>query len=237
METLRLAATGDVHSAEPLRAHLVSSFATLAEDADLLVIAGDLTTHGLPEQAQVLADACRSSGVPCFAVLGNHDYHSGKSAEVRQVLERGGVTVLDGGHAICQIGDVEVGVVGTKGFVGGFAGAELPDFGEPLLRDVYRETTREVEALERGLEAVAGCQRVVAVLHYAPTPDTLVGEPEAIWAFLGSSRLAAPIGAHRPHIVVHGHAHHGVARGMIGSVPVHNVAVQVTGRPYVVFDL
>jgi Icc-related predicted phosphoesterase len=237
MDPVRLAATGDVHCVDPLRDHLVSAFADLAEHADLLVIAGDLTTHGLPEQARVLTDACGSLQIPCFVVLGNHDYHSGCADQVREVLEAGGVIVLDGDHAVCQINGLEIGVVGTKGFVGGFAGAELPDFGEQLLRDVYRETTREVEALERSLEAVAGCQRVVVILHYAPIADTLVGEPEAIWAFLGSSRLAAPIGAHRPHIVVHGHAHHGAPRGQIGSVPVHNVSVQVTGQPYVLFEL
>jgi len=237
MDPVRLAATGDVHCVEPLRDHLVSSFADLRDRADLLVIAGDLTTHGLPEQAGVLADACRSCGIPCFVVLGNHDYHSGCADQVSEVLEAAGVTVLNGEHAICRVNGIDVGVVGTKGFVGGFAGAELPDFGEPLLRDVYRETTREVEALERGLEAVAGCQRIVVILHYAPVTDTLVGEPEAIWAFLGSSRLAAPIGAHRPHIVVHGHAHHGAPCGRIGSVPVHNVSVQVTGDPYVLFEL
>lgn len=237
MQPIRLAATGDVHCAEPLREHVVSSFSTLRERADLLVLAGDLTTHGLPEQADVLAEACRAAQVPCFAVLGNHDYHSGCAEQVRAVLERSGVTVLDRDHAIACVNGVELGIVGTKGFVGGFAGAELPDFGEKLLRDVYGETSREVEALELGLEAVAGCQRVVVVLHYAPVADTLVGEPEMIWAFLGSGRLAAPIGAHRPDIVVHGHAHHGVATGAIGTVPVHNVAVHVTGEPYVVFEL
>lgn len=237
MELIRLAATGDVHCAEPLREHVVSAFAGLRERADLLVLAGDLTTHGLPDQADVLADACRAAAIPCFAVLGNHDYHSGCADEVRRVLEGAGVTVLDRSHAIACVRGVEIGVVGTKGFVGGFAGAELPDFGERLLREVYRETSLEVQGLEEGLEAVAGCHRVVVVLHYAPVTDTLVGEPEAIWAFLGSGRLAAPIGAHRPDIVVHGHAHHGVPRGAIGSVPVHNVAVHVTGEPYVVFEL
>jgi Icc-related predicted phosphoesterase len=237
MEPIRLAATGDVHCAEPLREHVVRAFSGLREEADLLVLAGDLTTHGLPEQAEVLADACTAAGIPCFAVLGNHDYHSGRADEVRAVLERAGVVVLDRDHAITCVNGVEIGVVGTKGFVGGFAGAELPDFGERLLREVYRETSREVEALETGLEAVSGCQRVVVVLHYAPVADTLVGEPETIWAFLGSGRLAGPLGAHRPDVVVHGHAHHGVATGSIGSVPVYNVAVHVTGAPYVVLGV
>jgi Icc-related predicted phosphoesterase len=94
-----------------------------------------------------------------------------------------------------------IGVVGTKGFVGGFPGAEIADFGERLLREVYAETTRQVDALEEGLEAIAGCERRLVLLHYAPLSDTLVGEPEGIWAFLGSGRLAGPIGAHRPDAV------------------------------------
>jgi hypothetical protein len=128
---------------------------------------------------------------------------------------------------VLETADMQVGVVGTKGFVGGFPGAEIADFGERLLREVYAETSRQVEALEAGLEAVAGCERRLVLLHYAPVSDTLVGEPEGIWAFLGSGRLAGPIGAHRPEAVFHGHAHHGRPRGAIGSVPVYNVARHV----------
>jgi Icc-related predicted phosphoesterase len=234
---IRVAAVADIHAAEPLRERLTRAFATIDEASDLVLLAGDLTTHGLPEQASVLADACRALDVPVLAVLGNHDHHSSRCDDVAAALEDGGITVLDRGHAIVEIGEVEVGIVGTKGFVGGFPGAEIADFGEPVLREVYRETTLEVEALERGLEAVAGCHKSVVLLHYAPTAETLVGEPEPIWAFLGSGRLAAPIGMHRPDLVVHGHAHHGTARGSIGEVPVYNVAVQVTGQDFVVFDL
>ena len=132
---------------------------------------------------------------------------------------------------------MQVGVVGTKGFVGGFAGAEIADFGERLLRDVYAETTRQVAALEAGLEAVAGCDRRLVLLHYAPVTETLVGEPEGIWAFLGSGRLAAPIGAHRPDVVFHGHAHHGAPYGAIGTVPVHNVARQVLDGDFLLLRL
>jgi Icc-related predicted phosphoesterase len=153
------------------------------------------------------------------------------------VLEDAGITVLQRSYTVHQVGGLELGVVGGKGFVGGFPGAELPDFGEPLLREVYAETTREVEALEQGLEAVAGCHRVIVLLHYAPIPETLVGEPETIWAFLGSSRLAAPIGAHRPDLVLHGHAHRGSLEGQLGPVPVRNVAVHVLGKDFEIFEL
>ena len=234
---IRVAAAGDLHCAEPLRERITRAFAALPERADLVLLAGDLTTHGRPDEAQVLADACRDLEIPVVAVLGNHDHHSGRAAEVADVLEAAGIRVLDRGCVILEIGETEVGIVGVKGFVGGFPGAEIPDFGEPLLRDIYRETKLEVEALERGLEAVAGCHRTVVLMHYAPITDTLVGEPELIWAFLGSGRLAAPIGMHRPDLVVHGHAHHGTASGTIGEVPVRNVAVHVTGEEFAYLHL
>ena len=234
---IRVAAAGDIHSAEPLREHIERSFAALAGEADLVLLAGDLTTHGLPEQAAVLADACAPLSVPIVAVLGNHDHHSGRADEIVQVLEETGVRMLDREHVVLELGGVEVGIVGVKGFVGGFPGAEIPDFGERLLRDIYNETSLEVDALQRGLEAIAGCHRSVVLMHYAPITETLVGEPEQIWAFLGSGRLAAPIGMHRPDLVVHGHAHHGAPAGSIGEVPVRNVAVHVTGQDFLTLEL
>jgi len=234
---IRIAAAGDIHAGEPLRERTERAFSGIAEQADLVLLAGDLTTHGLPEQAAVLADACRPLQIPVVAVLGNHDHHSGFAEEIADVLAAAGVTVLDRSHVILELGDVEVGIAGTKGFVGGFPGAEIADFGEPALRQVYGETTLEVEALERSLEEIAGCHKTIVLLHYAPVEGTLVGEPETIWAFLGSGRLAGPIGAHRPDLVVHGHAHHGTPRAAIGEVPVHNVAVQVTGEDFVLLEI
>jgi uncharacterized protein len=234
---IRIAAAGDIHCSEPLREHIARAFAEVASHADLVLLAGDLTTHGEPEQAAVLADACRPLTIPVLAVLGNHDYHANRCEEVCAVLAEGGIHVLQREFEIHEVDGIEVGVVGAKGFVGGFPGAELPDFGEPLLRDVYHETTREVDAIEAGLEAIAGCHRRIVLLHYAPIPETLVGEPETIWAFLGSSRLAAPIGAHRPDLVLHGHAHRGTFAASLGPVPVRNVAVAVTGKDFELFQL
>ena len=234
---VRIAAAGDIHCSEPLREHIAQAMQDAAAEADLVLLAGDLTTHGEPGQAAVLADACRGLDVPVLAVLGNHDFHANRGEEVCAALADGGVRVLQRETAIHEVDGVEVGVVGAKGFVGGFPGAELPDFGEPLLREVYAETTREVDAIEAGLEAIAGCHLRIVLLHYAPIPETLVGEPETIWAFLGSSRLAAPIGAHRPDLVLHGHAHRGSFAGELGPVPVRNVAVAVTGQDFVRFEL
>ena len=236
-ETIRVAAAADIHCAEPLRERIVRAFADLEGKADIVLLAGDLTTHGEPAEASVLADACRGLELPVYAVLGNHDYHVNRCDEVIAVLEEAGVKVLQRGYAVHDVRGLELGIVGAKGFVGGFPGAELPDFGEPLLREVYAETTREVEAIEAGLEQVSGCHRRVVLLHYAPIPETLVGEPETIWAFLGSSRLAQPIGAHRPDLVLHGHAHRGTFAGELGPVPVRNVAVHVLGKDFELFDL
>ena len=129
-----------MHCAEPLRERITHAFAALQGQVDVVLLAGDLTTHGEPEQAAVLADACRPLELPVYAVLGNHDYHANRCDEVVQVLEGAGIHVLQRDHAVHEVGGLELGIVGVKGFVGGFPGAELPDFGEPLLREVYAET-------------------------------------------------------------------------------------------------
>jgi Icc-related predicted phosphoesterase len=234
---VRIAAAGDVHASEATRSRIEESFGTVEREADLILLAGDLTTHGEPEQAHVLADACRELRIPVCAVLGNHDLHSGFGEEVAAVLTSAGVHMLERRSIVLELGGQEVGIVGTKGFVGGFTGSQLPDFGEPLLRRVYAETSREVEAIRRGLQEVAHCPIRIVLLHYAPTSDTLHGEPEGIWTYLGSDRLATPIAEYRPDVVLHGHAHSGSFEGAIGGVPVYNVAVHVTGRDFYVFEL
>jgi hypothetical protein len=128
-------------------------------------------------------------------------------------------------------------MTGTKGFIGGFPDSALPDFGEPLLRQVYAETTAEVSALEEGLQAIADCPLRVVLLHYAPTATTLEGEPKGILAFLGSDRLARPVSEHIPDLVLHGHGHAGSFEGFSGKVPVYNVSIPVIGRDFWVFEL
>jgi len=233
---LRIAAAGDVHVSQAVRGRVEAAFGRLAGTADLVLLAGDLTTHGEPEQAAVLAEICRPLEMPIFAVLGNHDWHCGRGEEVAAALAEGEVRVLEREAATCRVHDLEVGVVGVKGFVGGFDGSFLPDFGEPLLREVYAECGRETDALDRGLEAVAECDLRIALLHYAPTPATLQGEPPGIFAFLGSGRLAEPISRHRPDLVLHGHAHAGTVEGTIEGVPVFNVSVPVIKRDFRLFE-
>jgi uncharacterized protein len=229
---IRVAAAGDIHASPDRESELQETFAGLGGQADILLLAGDLTTYGELEEAEVLASACRGLELPVFAVLGNHDWHSGRQEEIVMALEAAGVQVLDRGWIVVDLDGTRVGIVGTKGFVGGFPDSELPDFGEPLLRRIYAETTEEVDALGRGLEAVAACPLRIVLLHYAPTSTTLEGEPRSIWAFLGSDRLGRPIAEHTPDLVVHGHGHAGTFEGFIGAVPVYNVAVPVIGRDF-----
>jgi Icc-related predicted phosphoesterase len=237
MRTLKIAAAGDIHANEIVADPLRESFERVAGEADAIMLAGDLTADGEPEEAEILAAVCRPLDIPVFAVLGNHDSHLDKQDEIAEVLRRAGVRILCRESAVCEVGGVEVGVVGTKGFVGGFTGSALPDFGEPLLRQVYAETTEEARAIGRGLRKVAHCALRIVLLHYAPIEETIAGEPPGIHAFLGSSRLANPIQEYRPDIVLHGHAHAGTFKGQIGDVPVYNVAVHVTGRDFWIFDL
>jgi Icc-related predicted phosphoesterase len=235
---VRIAAAGDVHCGEGTdTAALAAGFADAAARADVILLAGDLTTHGEPDNAALLVDACRDLDVPVVCVLGNHDHHSGRGDEVAEVLREGGIEVLDRSHRILDVDGTHLGIAGVKGFVGGFSGSHLPDFGEPLLRQVYAEGMQEVAALDEALKAVALCPLRVALMHYAPTTDTLVGERETIWTFLGTDRLAVPIREHCPDVVLHGHAHAGTFEGRIGEVPVHNVAVPLMGQPFWVFEL
>jgi Icc-related predicted phosphoesterase len=234
---IRVAAAGDIHAGGPGDERLARAFAEVEREADLILLAGDLTLHGELEEARSLAGVVQGIEKPIVAVLGNHDWHADRSDEVVAVLREAGIHMLDRDSTVLEVAGTKVGVVGVKGFVGGFPDSELPDFGEPSLRRVYAETTQEVDALRRGLEAIASCPIRIALLHYSPTTTTLAGEPRVIWAFLGSDRLAAPIAEHRPDLVLHGHGHLGTFEGFIGAVPVYNVAQPVMGKDFWVFEL
>jgi Icc-related predicted phosphoesterase len=234
---VKVAAAGDIHAGGPGDERLAGVFADAARDADLILLAGDLTLHGEPGETAALVEAVRGIETPVFAVLGNHDWHANRPEEVTARLGEAGIGMLDKESAILEVGETSVGIAGAKGFVGGFPDSALPDFGEPSLRRVYAETTEEVEGLARALEEIASCDVRIVLLHYAPTSATLDGEPPGIWAFLGSDRLAAPIAQHRPQIVLHGHGHLGTFKGQIGAVPVYNVAQPVIGKDFELFEL
>jgi uncharacterized protein len=233
---ITIAAAGDIHCSEEERVRLQAAFAEADRRADVILLAGDLTTYGEPEQAAVLADVTREIGTPIFAVLGNHDWHADRHEELAATLRDGGIRLLERSAEVCTVEGVEIGIAGTKGFVGGFSDSLLPDFGEPLLRRLYAETSAEVAALDRALKAIRDCAVRIVLLHYAPTTTTIEGEREAIWAFLGSERLAGPIAEHRPDAVFHGHGHGGTFAGAVGDIPVFNVGAAVPVRDFWLFE-
>ena len=237
---IRVAAVGDVHfgsdSAGSMRPHL----ADIAERADLFLLAGDLTRHGTPEEAAVLAEELRGLPLPMLAVLGNHDYHSDQEKAVTEVLEDAGVRVLEGEGAVVDVGGTPVGVAGVKGFGGGFAGACGSDFGEPVMKAFVHHTKEAADRLGAVLDDLAarGVQRRVALMHYAPTDGTLLGERPEIYPFLGSYLLGEAVDRAGADVVIHGHAHGGTEKGFTpGGIRVRNVARPVINRAYNVYCL
>jgi Icc-related predicted phosphoesterase len=229
---IRLAAVGDIHVGEDSRGRLRPGFETLRENADVLLLAGDLTRCGSPSEAQVLVDELSGAGVPVVAVLGNHDHHAGRVKDLMAVLRAGGVTVLEGASTVVEVDGCRVGIAGTKGFGGGFAGACGSDFGEPEMKAFVGHTKALAQRLHDSLASLDTDYRV-ALLHYAPVPDTLAGERLEIFPFLGSYLLAEAIDSAGCDLVLHGHAHGGTEKGVTaGGVHVRNVAQPVIRQAY-----
>jgi Icc-related predicted phosphoesterase len=221
--TVRVAVIGDLHFDVHARGTLADLFERVNREAEVLALVGDLTTHGEPEQMEAFVRELEAVQVPVVTVLGNHDHEAGHADALTAMLSDAGVTVLDGDSAVIK----GVGFTGVKGFAGGFGRAALGPFGERLIKDFVREAVDEALKLERGLHELRTPSRLV-LLHYSPIIDTLAGEPEQIYAFLGSSRLLDPIDRVGADVVFHGHAHHGSYRGRTpGGVPVYNVAIHV----------
>ncbi|MFN2443797.1 MAG: metallophosphoesterase [Thermoanaerobaculia bacterium] len=226
---LKLAAVGDLHCGKGSRSDLRELFSRASAEADVLLLAGDLTNYGTPEEFETLARELEGRGrTQTLAVLGNHDFETDQQDEGRKILEQAGVTILDG-EAIEIAG---VGFAGVKGFVGGFGRRELTPWGESSLKRLVQETVQEALKLEQALSRLRTEQRVV-LLHYAPIQATIQGEPLEIAPFLGSSRLEEPIDRYRASVVFHGHAHHGSPEGRTkGMVPVYNVAMSLLRETY-----
>jgi Icc-related predicted phosphoesterase len=208
------------------------------EEADVLVIAGDLTNYGKPEEMHSLLNALVRLRIPIIAVLGNHDYESGQEQELMRMMTTEGIKVLDGSSYERD----GVGFAGTKGFVGGFGRGVLTAFGEKEIKSFVQASIDETMKLERALSMLR-TEKIVIVTHYAPISETVKGEPVEIWPYLGSSRLAEVIDRHGAALAVHGHAHHGQPNGKTtAGVPVHNVALsllmaQEPAKPYRVFEI
>jgi Icc-related predicted phosphoesterase len=237
---VRVAAVGDLHVGPDSAGHLAPCFEQLAGCADLLLLAGDLTRVGRAEEAEVLAAELASATVPIVAVLGNHDYHTDQADRVAARLAEASVQVLEGEACVVPVNDVRVGIAGVKGFGGGFAGRCGSDFGEPEMKAFINHTVEVSGTLERALAALTTMEADirVALLHYAPVPDTCRGEPLEIFPFLGSYLLAEAIDRTGADVVFHGHAHRGNERGMTpAGVRVRNVAQPVIGAPFHVYSL
>jgi Icc-related predicted phosphoesterase len=233
---IRVAAVGDVHYDRNSRNRLRAGFETLTGRADLLLIAGDLTQHGTVEEARALAEDLRGLAVPVLSVLGNHDYHSGQEKQITELLRDSGVTVLEGEGAELRIRDHSVGVMGLKGFGGGFAGACVTEFGEREMKAFAHHGRVQADLLRRGLESLDTDYRF-ALTHFAPIEGTLLGEKREIFPFLGSYLLGEAIDAAQCDGAFHGHAHHGLEKGTTpGGVPVRNVAQMVIRHAYNIYS-
>lgn len=234
---IRVAAIADMHFSETSGGSLRRYWSAINEAADILLIAGDLTTHGEPEQAMVLVEELAVVHVPIVLVLGNHEYQGGKEAELRRRLEARKLTVLEGERIELQINGHRLAVAGTKGFGGGFAGACGTAFGEPEMKAFVRHTERLAGVLEAEL-AGSTAEFRVALTHYSPIKETVMGERLEIFPFLGSYLLAEAIDRAGADLVVHGHAHHGTHKGVTSrGIPVRNVAMPMLRAPYVLFHL
>jgi Icc-related predicted phosphoesterase len=223
----RIAAVADIHYSKTSKGKLRDLFVNATANADVLVIAGDLTEYGSPEEAAVLAEDLRANvRIPIVAVLGNHDFESGKPSEVQAALESVGVTFLDGSGI-----EVDgIGFAGVCGFGGGFDRQMLSSWGEPLIKAFVQESVDHALRLGKALTNLATEKKVV-VLHYSPIRSTVKGENPEIYPFLGSSHLEATINQFGASVVFHGHAHNGEAAGKTaGGVPVFNVALPVLLR-------
>jgi Icc-related predicted phosphoesterase len=225
---VRVAALADLHCTKVSQGAFQTLFARVAESADLLLIAGDLTDYGLPDEARVLARELTTLRIPAVAVLGNHDFESGKDGEIRQILVDAGLTVLDGDA--CEI--LGVGIAGVKGFGGGFGQRALGPWGEHIIKQFVRTAVDEALKLEAALARLR-TEHLIALLHYSPVQQTVDGEPLEIYPFLGSSRLEEPLNRYPVSIVLHGHAHRGRLEGATKSgVRVYNVSMPLLTRTY-----
>jgi Icc-related predicted phosphoesterase len=239
-EIVRIAAIGDIHHGKnATQGSLQPLFSQITDVADVLVLCGDLTDYGHPDEARALAREITSTvKIPTVAVLGNHDVEMGQQAEIARILTDAGVVLLDGDTTEIH----GIGFAGVKGFCGGFGRRALGPWGEDIIKRFVREAVDEALKLETALARLRN-DRLVVLLHYSPIQATVEGEPREIFPFLGCSRLEEPIGRFPVSVVFHGHAHHGQAEGRTAAnVPVFNVSQSLMrelfpDRPFRLVDI
>jgi len=235
---MRIAAIADLHFSPQSYDRIREAMNRLRDEADLLILAGDVTNLGKTEEMESMLATFMRLRVPIVAVLGNHDFESGKQDDLAKMMLAEGVKVLDGSGYERD----GIGFAGTKGFIGGFGRGVLTAFGEPEVKNFVQAAINETLKLERALSMLRTEKRIV-VTHYSPIVETVKGEPEQIYPYLGSSRLAEVIDRHQAVLAVHGHAHHGALEGKTtGGIPVYNVALpllmaRTPAAPYRLFDV
>ena len=235
---MRIAALADLHFSPQGYDRIRDAMTRLRDEADLLVIAGDITNLGTPAEMESMLASFMRIRVPIVAVLGNHDYESGRQEELSKMMVAEGVKLLDGSGYERD----GIGFAGTKGFLGGFGRGVLTAFGEPEVKAFVQSAINETLKLERALSMLRTEKRIV-ITHYAPVVDTVKGEPEQIFPYLGSGRLSEIIDRHQAILALHGHAHHGCLEGKTtGGIPVYNVALPLLMArtppvPYRLFDV
>ena len=234
---IRIAAAGDVHFDRKSHNRLAQHFGGMEERADFFLLAGDLTQTGHPEEMRVLAEDLKKCPVPIIAVLGNHDYHVDQVDQNIKILNDAGVTVLEGSAVILNINNQKVGIAGAKGFGGGFVGACGSDFGEPEMKTFMRHSKKHAQILENVIKEMDADYKI-ALLHYSPTAQTLMGEKKEIYPFLGCYYLAEAVDYGKADICFHGHAHAGIEKGETpGGCPVRNVAQPVIRHAFNIYTL
>ncbi len=237
LEKVRIAALSDIHVKEDSQAAYQELLRDISKEADVLILGGDLTHHGLPKEAEVLARELNFCSIPIVGVLGNHDFETGHEHEVKTILSER-MHLLEGNPT-----EIEgIGFAGVKGFAGGFGNQMLSPFGEEMIKRFVKEAVNESLDLEKSLNDLQTRHKVV-VMHYSPIPDTCVGEAVEIFPFLGCSRLAEPVDLLGVTVVFHGHAHYGSPEGKTPKgIPVFNVAYPLMQtvspqKPYKIVEL
>lgn len=238
----KIAAMADIHTKGTDKGVLRNTFEEINDKADVLVICGDLTDTGDEEEAQILGEGLKALRIPVIGVLGNHDYEKGRQKLIKQILSEYNMTILDGETTVVH----DVAFAGVKGFGGGFEQYMLSLFGEEMMKQFVHESVNESLQLDRALTRLEQeCPELpkVVLLHYAPIKETIMGEPEQLFPFLGSSHLAEPLGRRQVAVAFHGHAHAGTHKGQTSTkIPVYNVALPVLrrekeGQSYIVVEV